>query len=41
MLLQTAVSRASQVHPLSGTIAGWVWLLPILPLAGFVASVRS
>jgi NADH-quinone oxidoreductase subunit L len=36
MLLQTAVSAASQVHPLSGTIAEWVWLLPILPLAGFV-----
>jgi len=36
MLLQTAVSAASQVHPLSGTIAEWVWLLPVLPLAGFV-----
>jgi NADH-quinone oxidoreductase subunit L len=36
MLLQTAVSAASRVHPLSGTIAEWVWLLPILPLAGFV-----
>jgi NADH-quinone oxidoreductase subunit L len=36
MLLQTAVSAASQAHPLSGTIAEWVWLLPILPLAGFV-----
>ncbi|MGZ3484450.1 MAG: NADH-quinone oxidoreductase subunit L [Gemmatimonadaceae bacterium] len=36
MLLQTAVSAASQVHPLSGTIAERVWLLPILPLAGFV-----
>ncbi|HZD84738.1 MAG TPA: proton-conducting transporter membrane subunit, partial [Gemmatimonadaceae bacterium] len=36
MLLQTAVSAASQVRPLSGTIAEWVWLLPILPLAGFV-----
>jgi len=35
MLLQTAVSAASQAHPLSGTIAEWVWLLPILPLAGF------
>jgi len=34
MLLQTAVSSAS--HPLSGTIAEWVWLLPVLPLAGFV-----
>jgi NADH-quinone oxidoreductase subunit L len=36
MILQTAVSAATQVHPLSGTIAEWVWLLPILPLAGFM-----
>ncbi|MEO8578644.1 MAG: NADH-quinone oxidoreductase subunit L [Gemmatimonadales bacterium] len=36
MLLQTAVSAASEVHPLSGTLAEWVWLLPALPLAGFV-----
>ncbi len=36
MLLQTAVSVASQIHPLSGTLAEWVWLLPALPLAGFV-----
>jgi len=35
MLLQTAVAAASQ-HPLSGTVAEWVWLLPVLPLAGFV-----
>jgi len=36
MLLQTVASIASQAHPLTGTIAQWVWLLPILPLAGFV-----
>jgi proton-translocating NADH-quinone oxidoreductase, chain L len=36
MLLQTAVAAAAGSHPLSGTIAEWVWLLPILPLAGFV-----
>ena len=37
MLLQTAVAAASaSAHPLSGSIAEWVWLLPILPLAGFV-----
>ncbi|MFL5478514.1 MAG: NADH-quinone oxidoreductase subunit L, partial [Gemmatimonadaceae bacterium] len=36
MLLQTAVDAAS--HPLSGTIAEWVWLLPVLPLAGFVVN---
>ncbi|MBA3340306.1 MAG: NADH-quinone oxidoreductase subunit L [Gemmatimonadaceae bacterium] len=32
MLLQVA----SQAHPLSGTVAEWVWLLPVLPLLGFV-----
>src|SRR5947199_5067770 len=36
MLLQGAVAATSQLHPLSGTIAEWVWLLPVLPLAGFV-----
>jgi NADH-quinone oxidoreductase subunit L len=37
MLLQPIVDAASQAHhPLSGTIAEWVWLLPVLPLAGFV-----
>jgi hypothetical protein len=36
MLLQSAVALASDAHPLSGTIAAWVWLLPVLPLAGFV-----
>ena len=36
MLLQTVASAASQAHPLAGTIAQWVWLLPIIPLAGFV-----
>ena len=36
MLLQSFVDSASQTHPLSGTVAEWVWLLPVLPLAGFV-----
>jgi NADH-quinone oxidoreductase subunit L len=36
MLIQVVASAASTAHPLSGTIAEWVWLLPILPLAGFV-----
>src|SRR2546423_3708500 len=36
MLLQSIVAPASQTQPLSGTIADWVWLLPVLPLAGFV-----
>jgi NADH-quinone oxidoreductase subunit L len=34
-LLQTASSTS---HPLAGTLAEWVWLLPILPLIGFVAN---
>jgi NADH-quinone oxidoreductase subunit L len=33
MLLQEV---ATSVHPLSGTVAAWMWLLPLLPLAGFV-----
>ena len=32
MLLQTA----AEAHPLAGTVAEWVWLLPILPLLGFL-----
>ncbi len=36
MLIQSVVGSASQAHPLSGTVADWVWLLPVLPLAGFV-----
>jgi len=33
MLLQEVAGAA---HPLSGTIARWMWLLPLLPLLGFV-----
>ncbi|MEO8909353.1 MAG: NADH-quinone oxidoreductase subunit L [Gemmatimonadaceae bacterium] len=36
MLLQSVVAVTSDTHPLSGTIAAWIWLLPVLPLAGFV-----
>ena len=41
MLLQHAASAASAgiatgPHPLSGTVASWLWLLPLLPLLGFV-----
>src|SRR5436189_1631967 len=36
MLLQAVAAASAQVPPLSGTIAEWVWLLPVLPLAGFV-----
>ena len=32
MLLQVV----AEAHPLSGTSAEWVWLLPVLPLIGFV-----
>jgi NADH-quinone oxidoreductase subunit L len=35
MLLQTAAT-AVQSHPLSGSVAEWMWLLPLLPLLGFV-----
>ena len=34
MLLQHAVTAG--VHPLDGTVAGYMWLLPLLPLLGFV-----
>ena len=33
MLIQEVAVAA---HPLAGTVARWVWLLPILPLLGFV-----
>ena len=29
-------AQSAQAHPLSGTMAEWMWLLPVLPLAGFV-----
>ncbi|MEP6989289.1 MAG: NADH-quinone oxidoreductase subunit L, partial [bacterium] len=35
MLLQEAAAAVG-THPLSGTVASYVWLLPILPLIGFV-----
>ena len=34
MLLQEVA--ATSAHPLGGTVAGLMWLLPLLPLAGFV-----
>src|SRR5687767_5383420 len=34
MLLQDVA--ATSAHPLSGSVAAWMWLLPLLPLAGFV-----
>ncbi len=38
MLLQIAAPATLTVHALSGTIAEWAWLLPVLPLAGFVVN---
>jgi NADH-quinone oxidoreductase subunit L len=34
MLLQAAASAGP--HPLAGTIAAWVWAIPLLPLLGFL-----
>ncbi|MEP7381712.1 MAG: proton-conducting transporter membrane subunit, partial [Gemmatimonadota bacterium] len=34
MLLQEAA--AAGAHPLAGTVAEWIWLVPILPLIGFI-----
>src|SRR5262245_7902524 len=36
MLLQEAAHVAAGSHPLNGTAAEWLWLIPILPLLGFV-----
>jgi NADH-quinone oxidoreductase subunit L len=37
-MLQAHGAPGPGAHPLSGTAADWVWLLPILPLAGFVVN---
>ncbi len=37
ILLQTAAAVAA-THPLAGTAARWMWLLPLLPLIGFVVN---
>ncbi len=34
MLLQTAASAGT--NPLAGSVAGWMWALPLLPLLGFL-----
>ena len=34
MLLQEVAATSG--HPLSGTVADWMWLLPLLPLLGFL-----
>jgi NADH-quinone oxidoreductase subunit L len=35
MLLQEATGAA---HPLAGTLAEWIWLVPVLPLIGFIVN---
>ena len=30
------VQIAAEAHPLTGSVAEWMWLLPILPLLGFL-----
>ena len=37
MLLQEAAHAAGS-HPLAGTAAEWLWLIPLLPLLGFVVN---
>ncbi|HEU4747834.1 MAG TPA: hypothetical protein VFS56_04980, partial [Gemmatimonadaceae bacterium] len=37
-LLQAAGAAGAASHPLSGTMAEWLWLLPLLPLFGFVVN---
>jgi len=34
-LLQAAVATTQTAHPLDGTAARWLWLVPLLPLLGF------
>jgi NADH-quinone oxidoreductase subunit L len=38
MLLQHAPGAAGGAHPLAGTAAEYVWLLPLLPLFGFLVN---
>jgi NADH-quinone oxidoreductase subunit L len=38
MLLQHATGAAAGAHPLAGTVAEYVWLLPLLPFLGFLAN---
>ncbi|MEO7823761.1 MAG: hypothetical protein ABIS15_09185, partial [Gemmatimonadaceae bacterium] len=36
LFLFQSAAATSAAHPLSGTAAEWLWLLPLLPLLGFV-----
>jgi NADH-quinone oxidoreductase subunit L len=38
MILAQAAAVAISDHPLAGTAAQWVWLLPVLPLIGFIVN---
>ena len=35
MLLQEVSGAA---HPLAGTLAEWIWLVPVLPFIGFIVN---
>jgi NADH-quinone oxidoreductase subunit L len=35
-LLQAAAAASAGPHPLSGTVAQWLWAVPLLPFLGFV-----
>ena len=37
-LLQAAGAAGAASHPLSGTAAEWLWVLPLLPLLGFIVN---
>ena len=36
LLQEAAAATHGGTHPLAGTVAQWLWLVPILPLLGFV-----
>ena len=38
ILLQEAASIGEGAHPLAGTVARWMWALPLLPLLGFLVN---
>ncbi|MDQ3673383.1 MAG: NADH-quinone oxidoreductase subunit L [Gemmatimonadota bacterium] len=38
LFLQPAAAATAGSHPLAGTVAEWLWLLPLLPLLGFVVN---
>jgi NADH-quinone oxidoreductase subunit L len=36
LLVQAAAAGSAAAHPLNDTVARWLWLVPLLPLLGFV-----